>query len=249
MINLYSLKNTTYHHDSLGLRVNAVFIGSKNDDAYSNVDADIEYMLSKSNTIDWENNIVNYVGAINVIEKMTNDEFDSIVKAGNLKLKEYKKIKVNEETRELDEGVTLSDSKDGFISRAERELNCTSNNFEIEHQNKYDTLNSIIEKVSNHFLEINDSMYYDYNFFLMHGISDGFVCYSNKRIAKISYMKKIFENKIYNTARNLFVSCYMEGYPIIAGVRPAKIYFEERNGCKKIYFTPAAPWYSNGLKQ
>ena len=244
-INLYVLKNTIYLYDSRGLRVNAVFVGSQDDRAYSNVEGDIMCMDLKSNTKPWIGEPVNYTKSIDIIRSMSDKDFDAIVKAGNLQLKEYKELEVGRITRRLKEGVVLNDSRANFIARAERELNSSSNVFQAEFKNQEDALNRISKLVSDHFVKIKDAMDYDYNLFIMHGNSDGTVDYLGYRITEISRLKNWFEKTKYNAARNLFVSCYMKGYSILAGVRPAVIHFEDQNGCKKISFTPTAPWYSN----
>ena len=245
--NLYRLKNPIAYIDRLGLKVKALFIGEdEQDSSYLDVVGDINLLSKRVYGLTEDKKEIFYINIINKIRDIPEIKFNRMVRLGNLKQMKYEHIKINESNGgNIVEDKTLSDTKSEFIKRLERELESSSVAKKITYPSPEDALNSILNYSQNHFMQFSDLREYDFNILIMHGWKDGKIYYQNDMIAEISTIKSKFEERKYNSAKNYFFSCYMEGYSILAGVR--KPLLQISNDCEIIKFTPSAPFYSNRL--
>lgn len=199
---------------------------------------------------DWKGKLISYSDALVIIDNLPECEFNDIVASGNLIIKEFKYSKTTQfNITETSDGVSLQETKEIFIQRAKRELGSSASNFLINYKNEIDALREILEQSQQHFKKIDDSFPYDYNFLLSHGYADGYTYQDDIRAAKIADVKKQFESTNYNLGKNIFYCCYVDGFPIQAGVRAAKLVLSETGNVRRIEFTPASPWYSDYIKK
>ena len=243
--NSYRIKNTIHLFDTLGLRVNVLFYGDY-EDVYADIEGDVMSMHMKGAILDENKKVLYYQDLINKLKEMPDEDFNRIVESGNLRQKKYKYIKSDGKNgNEFVYDKTLYDTKDEFIKRAERELKGMANIRELDISKGENLSAAILEGSTTYFKAFPDVKPYDFNVLLMHGASDGYVYYRNYRVAKIADLKTKFEKALNNTAQNYFFCCYIEGYSIHAGIHPARLFIEQKNGCKSIDFVPAAPYFIN----